>query len=219
MSGLRDTYLGQAWLVLILSLVFGGALAGVQVAVEDRIEANVRAETLSRIPGLVLGETLGSDPRVVLAEHGLEVLKADGTQVAMQVSEMQVSGHQVFEVLQGDEQTRVGWVVRGAGPGYADRIEILIGLRPDGREISGLWVLSQRETPALGDAITGQAFRGRFVGAPTERSLEVTKTVQTAETDPSKILALTAATISSQSVCEIVNRTVADIRRELTGLE
>jgi len=215
MARIRDTYLGQAWLVLILSLVFGGTLAGVHVGLNDRIEANLRAETLSRIPELVLGDEVGSRPDVVLLEDGMEVQMADGSMLAMQVSEQEVGGHQVFEVLRGDDRTRLGWVARGAGQGYADQIEILIGLRPDAQEITGLYVLSQKETPALGDAITGLPFRSRFVGVPADRAVEITKEERAAAADRSKILALTAATISSQSVCDIVNRTVADIRLEL----
>ena len=76
--------------------------------------------------------------------------------------------------------------------------------------IQGLFVLAQKETPALGDGITREPFRSRFVGQSTVRALEVSK-------DPGgggegRIQALTAATISSRSVCDIVNRTVAEVR-------
>ena len=78
-----------------------------------------------------------------------------------------------------------------------------------------MYVLSQKETPALGDGITKTPFRQRFVGAPTDRLLTVVKDAPAADADPSQVLALTAATISSQSVCDIVNRTVADVRSAL----
>lgn len=219
MKRIRDTYLGQAWLVLILSLVFGGTLAGVHVGLEDRIEANLRAETLSRIPALVLGDAIGSGASVALLEKGIEVRMTDGTELALQVDEQRLGGHQVFEVLREADRTRMGWVARGAGQGYADRIEILIGLDADGEAITGLYVLSQKETPALGDAIAARGFTSRFAGAPTDRVLEVSKAEDAAASDPSKILALTAATISSQSVCDIVNATVADVRPQIARQE
>lgn len=215
MANLRQSYLGQAWLVLILSLLFGGALAGVQVGLKDRIEANLRAETLGRIPGLILGTKVDDQSEVVLLEDRLQVQLTDGTLSKLQVAELEMSGHQVFEVSDDASRERLGWVARGTGQGYADQIEILIGLDAEALEITGLYVLSQKETPALGDGITKQPFRARFVGAPADRAVEVTKVEGVAAEDSSKILALTAATISSQSVCDIVNRTVADIRSEM----
>jgi electron transport complex protein RnfG len=215
MTGLRESYLGQAWLVLVLALVFGGTLAGVQVGLQERIEANLRAETLGRIPSLLLGSEVDPDAEVLMEEDRLEVRLLDGSSLEIRVAEQVIGGHQVFEVTDGQNQQRLGWVARGAGQGYADQIEILIGLRPDSAEITGLYVLSQKETPALGDGITRSPFRDRFVGIPVDRPLEVARDETAAAAAPNRILALTAATISSQSVCDIVNRTVADIRPEI----
>lgn len=215
MTSLRQSYLGQAWLVLVLALVFGGTLAGVHVGLQGRIEANQRAETLSRIPELILGTQVDREQEVVLIEDSLQVGMSDGTTATMQVAERQIAGHQSFEVTAKDDTVRLGWVVRGSGQGYAALIDILVGLDPEAETVTGLYVLSQKETPALGDAITGEPFRDRFVGAPASRAVEVTKTEDAAAADPSKILALTAATISSQSVCDIVNRTVAAVRTEI----
>jgi electron transport complex protein RnfG len=208
----RESYLGQAWLVLVLSLAFGGTLAGVHVGLKDRIEANLRAETLSRIPELILGSALSTAAPVTLLEDKILVIVDDGSELEIGVEESVVAGHQVFEVIEDATGSRLGWVARGVGQGYADQIEILIGLDAGAEEITGLYVLSQKETPALGDGITQLPFRGRFVGASTNRPLEVTKTEEAAAENPNRILALTAATISSQSICDIVNRTVAEIR-------
>ena len=212
---LRESFLGQAWLVLVLALVFGGTLAGVQVGLQDRIEANLRAETLSRIPSLVLGSEIDPEAEIVMTEDRLEVGLVDGSTLEMRVEEQERSGHQVFDVIAAESEERLGWVARGAGQGYADQIEILVGLRPDMAEITGLYVLSQKETPALGDGITKEPFRDRFEGIPTDRPLEVARDETAAAADTNRVLALTAATISTQSVCDIVNRTVADIRPEI----
>lgn len=215
MTDSRESFLGQAWLVLVLSLIFGGTLAGVHVALEDRIDANLRAETLGRIPALILGARVDDRAAVVLLEHGMRIEWSDQSSLELRVDERSMAGHQVFEVIDSGTETRLGWVAKGSGPGYADRIEILIGLDPRGAEITGLYVLSQKETPALGDGITRPAFTNRFVGAPTDGALEVTRSETEAEANPSHILALTAATISSQSVSDIINRTVTEIRSEI----
>lgn len=216
MPNLRDSYLGQAWLVLILAAVFGGILAGVHTGLNRRIEANKRNETLSRIPELILGSELDTATSPVLRDDRIEVKQTSGAALELRVEELDIEGHQVFRITDVATASLLGWVARGAGPGYADQIEILVGLRPDGSELSGLYVLSQKETPALGDGITRPGFRQRFVGAPTDRALEVAKSESIANENSNRILALTAATISSRSVCDIVNRTVADIQ---TGLE
>ncbi len=216
MPNLRDSYLGQAWLVLLLAVAFGATLAGVHTGLNERIEANKRNETLSRIPELVLGSEIDAANPPLLREDRIDVELESGATLQLEIAEREIEGHQVFRVTDFANDAPLGWVVRGAGPGYADQIEILIGLRPDGSELTGLYVLSQKETPALGDGITRQSFRERFVGAPTATPIEVTKSETSAEESPSEILALTAATISSRSVCDIVNRTVADVQ---TGIE
>lgn len=215
LANFRESYLGQAWLVLILALVFGGTLAGVHVGLQDRIEANLRAETLSRIPELLFGSRMGDEAQVVLLDDTLQVQMTGESKLELRVAEQVIAGHQVFEVTEKIGGARLGWVARGSGQGYADLIELLVGLDADGSEITGLYVLSQKETPALGDGITRRDFRSRFVGAAAHRPVAVAKVESIAAADPSRILALTAATISSQSVCDIVNRTVADIRPEI----
>ena len=212
MSKLRDSYLGQAWLVLLLAVAFGATLAGVHTGLNSRIEANKRNETLSRIPELILGAEIDPVAQATVLGDRIEVPGAAGGSFELAIEEREIEGHQVFRVDDAADGALRGWVARGAGPGYADQIEILIGLRPDGSELTGLYVLSQKETPALGDAITRPMFRQRFVGAPTGSPVEVTKSEPEAENNPNRVLALTAATISSRSVCDIVNQTVADIR-------
>jgi electron transport complex protein RnfG len=204
----------EAWLVLVLALVFGGLLAGVHLGLTDRIEANKRAETLGQIPALVLGSEIGPETKVEVTEDGV-ILRRGSDERELEIAERVIGGRPLWEVRDGASGERLGWVASGRGQGYADVIELLVGLDATGRRLTGLYVLSQKETPALGDAITSLDFRSRFVGAPTNRQVEVTRDEIGAAEDPSRVLAITAATVSSRSVCEIVNRTVADIREAL----
>ena len=183
---MRNSYIGQAWLVILLSLGFGGALAGVQVMLHQRIEENKLAETLSQIPALVPG-----------AEEG----KADT-----------VAGQRLYRALAGGRH--VGWVVPAGGQGFADRIELLIGLDADVRRITGLYVLEQKETPGLGNKIVEEKWRRQFSGKSASRPLVVVKGGAKGENE---IDAVTGATISSESVCRIVNRTLSRMRDELTA--
>lgn len=178
--------IGQAWLVILLSLFFGGALAGVQAKLQGRIEENRLAETLSQIPYLVPGAQSG-----------------EATDVA---------GRSVYRAMAGGRQ--VGWVVPAGGQGFADRIDLLIGLDAGAKTLTGLYVLDQKETPGLGNKIVEDAWRGQFEGKATAAPLQVTKAEAAAQ---SEIRAVTGATISSESVCDIVNSTVAVLRDELAA--
>ena len=70
---MKNNYLVQAWLVLILAVAFGGALAGVKIALQPRIDQNQKDETLQQVPTLIGMEDL--PPESVTAN--LEVTVGD----------------------------------------------------------------------------------------------------------------------------------------------
>lgn len=182
---MKSNYIAQAWLVLVLALGFGGSLAGVQTALSPRIEANKLAETLSQVPKLVAGAAGGERETV--------------------------AGQLVYRA-QDDQGATVGWVVPASGQGFADRIEILLGLNADASIITGVYVLEQRETPGLGNKIIEDDWRGQYTGKSTTTPLRVVKTGARAEHE---IDAVTGATISSDAVTDIVNRTLEKLAEEL----
>lgn len=181
---MKREYLTQAWLVILLSLCFGAALAGIQMALAERIESNKLNETLSQIPLLVPG-----------SEGGERVI---------------VSGRLVYRATAGGNH--VGWVIPASGQGFAAAIEVLVGVDSRAETITGLYVLEQRETPGLGNKITDQQWRSQFKGKMTGVPLRPSLASQVAEAE---IRAITGATISSESVCNIVNRTLSELREAL----
>ena len=183
---MKDNYIVQAWLVILLSLCFGGALAGVQIALSQRIAANKLAETMGQIPWLVPG-----------AERAAS-------------REEEVAGQRVYRAFSGGEQ--IGWVIPCGGQGFADRIELLVGVDVEVEKVTGVYVLEQKETPGLGNKIVEEGWRSQFVGKTAMGGLTVTKTG--ARTD-SEIDAVTGATISSESVCQIANQVLGKMRGDL----
>ncbi|MBN1586064.1 MAG: FMN-binding protein [Candidatus Omnitrophica bacterium] len=175
-------YLKQAWLVLVLALVFGMALANVQAALGPRIEQNKLDEALEQVPLLVRG-----------AIAGVPVGLGDS---------------RVYGAL-GAEGELLGWVVMGNGQGFAGRIELLIGLDRSLDTVTGVYVLDQRETPGLGNHITDEKWRLQFLGKKTHLPLEVIKEGVPAA---HQIVAVTGATISSKSVAQAVNKAVNLVR-------
>ena len=191
----RGSYIGQAWLVIVLALLYGGGLAGLQTALSGRIEQNKKAETYQAIPDLVAGaDASRTEELTIRGENGRD--------------------SRAYKVASSDG-SHIGWVLPAEGSGFADRIELLIGLDTEISTITGLYVLDQRETPGLGDHITSDAFRQLFRKAPTDRPLLV---VQTDPSQKNEIRALSGATISSESVASIVNDALANCRAPLHEL-
>lgn len=183
-------YLRQAWLILFLAVFYGAILVGVQIGLSGRIAENKKQETYSQIPMLVPG--------------------ADASQTV----EFQVRGNggresRVYQARNASGEA-IGWVFPGSGAGFADTIEILIGLDAEATQLTGLYVLNQKETPGLGNYITEIAFRDQFNGlASGEKFVAVAGKPE----GINEIKAVTGATISSQSVCDIVNGTIAQYRQ------
>lgn len=184
---MKTNPLADAWLVLVLAMAFGASLAAVQAALKPRIDANKLNDTMSQVPVLVQG-----------ASRGERILVGD-TPVYRAVD---VAG------------MLVGWVVPASGQGFADRIELLVGLDATAARITGLYVLDQKETPGLGDNVTREDWRKQFVGKPTTPPLQVRKGAAQA---PHEIEAVTGATISSESVTAIVNAAVRTLRDQLAA--
>lgn len=194
---MKVKYISQAWLVLVLALSFGGALAGVDVWLQPRIAANKLAATIEKIPMLVPG----ADKDVSARYLPVEVAVGQGRTRTV---------YDVFWALD-DESNPRGWVIRASGAGFADKIELLIGVDAKCEVITGLRILDQKETPGLGNKIEDvgderkPGFLRQFVwGHRADRPLAVT-TASPKEKDFNKIEAVAGATISSRSVCNIVN--------------
>lgn len=202
---LKRSSLVQAWLVLVLAVGFGVSLAGVQLALGPMIEGNKLNETLEKVPELLLGSVLAA--KMAGENQSLEIVPR---QVTVK-KPYRTKFYSVYEArYQGDLK---GWVVKTKGHGYADTIELLVGLSPGLHSITGLFVLDQKETPGLGNKITTDSWRSQFVDVPTDRLLEA---VKTGSSRPGEIDAVTGATISSKSVIALINTAIADLRQPLS---
>jgi electron transport complex protein RnfG len=196
-------YIKQGWLVLVLGLAFGGALAGVQVWLGPKIDENRLNETFAQVPDLVPGAS---------QEVSLEIYR-QREQAGEPTSEIETGKRKikVFDAYDAEENL-VGYVVRGSGQGYGDVVIALVGVNKDASEITGVYVLSQKETPGLGSKIEDPAWNGQFDGKATEPPLTIVKKTPD---KPNEIEAISGATISSNALTNIVNGTVRDFREAL----
>ncbi|NOY69027.1 MAG: FMN-binding protein [Deltaproteobacteria bacterium] len=195
----KKNFLVQAWLVIFLSTFFGVALAAIQLTLSPKIAANRLNETLNKVPGLLLGDQ---------AAVPMKIIKRSVTAGAGGVKKT----YSVFAARVGSRS--VGYVVKATGQGYADKIDVLIGLDGALNKITGIFILGQKETPGLGAKMVDPAWRAQFTGKLTDKPLKVVKTKAHAENE---IDAITGATISSRSLCAIINQAVHDVRGPLAS--
>jgi electron transport complex protein RnfG len=212
----KGGYLKQGWLVLLLALIFGSALAAVHVAWNPLIEANRENLARERIP-YVLG--IDADAPIIIEKQKIE---------AQTTPPKTYQAYAVFEKVVADGKESkgemIGWAVPASGQGFADRISVLIGLDARCRLIRGIYVLDQKETPGLGDNITlkqdsvpvdATAWVKSFAGKKAIEPLDLKRHGE--KIGEGDIEAVSGATVSSQAVTNIVNETVANLRPLLPG--
>ncbi|MCF7803375.1 MAG: FMN-binding protein [Candidatus Marinimicrobia bacterium] len=136
--------------------------------------------------------------------------------------------HETYEKIETDTKTfyvgkdagdaTVGIAFLAIGSGFQGEIRMMVGVTPDFSEITGLAILEQVETPGLGTKIVEDPtnkqnpdwFTDQFQGVDPIPGISVVKNQKPA--GESQVQAITGATISSKSVVDILNNTIADAK-------
>ncbi|MDX1646230.1 MAG: FMN-binding protein [Longimicrobiales bacterium] len=190
---------------LVATLAVAGALAGLAIVLvyqwaNPRIEA-WRAEVLAAAVTEVLA---GADryETVFLEENGFTSVPTADTSALDRVY-----------VGYDADGTPVGVAMVGAAAGFQDVIRVIFGYDPAAAEVIGMQVLESKETPGLGDKIEkDSAFVREFHGVETPLvGLKAGR--ETGEED--EVVMITGATISSQTVVDIINARVSEVGREV----
>jgi len=183
----------QSWLLIIASFCFGLLIAVTNAALSPRIEQN-RIDKLNRLMGGLLTEAEKFEP---VAE--LEITSAKGKKVKTNI----------YKGLSKSNKC-VGWAFNCQGPGFADKIELVVAVDKDFEKIAGFDCLSSNETPGFGDRIKLPYYRSQFAGAPAGQ-LQLVKT-GSAEKIDSEIVAITGATVSSEAIVKIINNSTPQVK-------
>ena len=202
MKAILRTNLGQAWLVLLLALIFGMSLAGVQAALGPKIEDNKLKETLEKVPVVILGQQAADE----LTAKGESLVITPDT---VAVEKGPVTKFYTLYKADFKDGTPAGWVVKTKGQGYADKIELLVGMDADAGKVTGLFILDQKETPGLGNKIVEEAWRAQYSNKETTTPFKV---VKQGKGGVNEIDAISGATISSKAVTKFVNQAVSDLK-------
>lgn len=176
-------------MVLVLSIVgmaAGASLVGVYRYAQPRIEENKKREIQQAIFEVI--------PQ---AKSYRTIIK---------------KGKIIYEGLDSSKNL-VGYAFIGEGAGYQGKIEIMIGMDPGLRKTSGIQILESVETPGLGAKITSKSFGEQFRNLVVIPLIELIKGKGTEK--PNQIQAITGATISSQAVVDILDKTIKEVRDKL----
>ena len=189
----------------VAGLLSGTMLVGVYLATEPRIERNRREALAAAILKVLPGASDISG--FVLRDGRLE------PDAAGEIS----TSAALFSGRTADGRL-VGFAIPADGPGYMDTVKLLYGFDPARRVIVGMEVLDSRETPGLGDKIiTDPRFRANFEALAVEPEIVPVKKGEKA--NPNEVDCITGATISSESVVTILERSVQRWKPILADLE
>ncbi|NLY53341.1 MAG: RnfABCDGE type electron transport complex subunit G [Firmicutes bacterium] len=173
-----------------LNLMAFTVIAGALLAVADSITAPIIAAQQQEAELAALLEALPVASTFV-----------DGAEYLEGIEEGYPAVESIYVGL--DEQgEQVGLLAKLSFKGYGGPIELMAGINQNGK-IAGLKVLSHQETPGLGENITSESFVSQFVDKSTAAPL---RTVKSTATDEHDIVAITAATISSEAVVDGLNQ-------------
>ena len=148
-------------------------------AIEDVLHAPAKADTLFAIGGRLVTDPPASDRKT-----------AD-------------------RVYRGYDATGrpVGYAITWTEAGFADNIALIFGYAPATKKVLGMRILSSKETPGLGDKIEkDSAFVQQFRGV--QGPINGVKGAKPAN-DPSALVMITGATISSRTVIREINHAIA----------
>ena len=190
-------FVEQSWLLIVASFCFGLLIAATNAGLARRIERN-RITKLNQLSAGLIPQAKYFDE--VDAKIEIESLRGKKTQV------------QVFKAV-SEANECVGWAFSAAGPGFADKVELVIAVDKDFGTIRGFDVLMSNETPGFGDQIKYDYFRKQFEGAPVQK-LELVKTGEPQKVDD-KIVGISGATYSSEAVVDIFNTHVEKVKAQL----
>jgi len=190
-------FIKQSWLLIVSSFCFGLLLAIANAAWSPRIEQN-RINKINALAGRLLPKAEDFVPLDKL-DVVIEVKSLKGEKKTVDVYKA-VTGEECF-----------GWTFNAVGPGFQDKIELIIAVDKDFKTIAGFDVLASNESPGTGDKIKEKDFRKQFENK-TAAKLEL---IKSGEAKDNKILAISGATISSESVVKIINHYMKEVKEEM----
>ncbi len=189
-------FIEQSWLLIVSSFIFGLLIAVTNAAWSPRVEQN-KIDKINHLMDSLLPQAKQFDKAAEL-----KVLSAKGKELTTKV----------YKAL-SQQGKCVGWSFNAEGPGFADKIELIIAVDGAFRKFAGFAVLASNETPGFGSRIKEDFFASQFKNAPAGK-VKLVKTGDAEKIDD-EIVAITGATVSSEAVVKIFNTYVDNVKAQL----
>lgn len=116
-----------------------------------------------------------------------------------------------------ENQKLIGYVLIGVGQGYSSKIKVMVGLDIEG-SMKGIKILSQQETPGLGDRVDEIVVKGTIWDLlKGKKIVKEAPWFQTQFSNKSldDIQGITGATITSNAVLNTVKNTINTFKSEV----
>lgn len=193
MIKLLKHFVEQSWLLVVSAFIFGLLIAVTYAAWKPRIEQN-EIDKLNRLMSKLIADANFSP---VLEDAEVDLAKGKKAKVT------------IYRAV-SPQQKHLGYCFNAEGPGFADKIKLVIATGADLETLLGYSVLASNETPGFGDQITLDFFRGQFKGAPYGE-LTLSKMGDAGKIDD-EIIAISGATVTSEAVVKIFNNYMEQIK-------
>ena len=189
----------QSWLLIIAAFCFGLLIAVANAAWAPRIEAN----RIKKLSDLMQGLLPNANSFPMETKVTIKSAKGKKTEVT------------IYKALSdpNNANTCIGWAFNASGPGFADKIELVVAVDKNFEAFACFAVLSSNETPGFGDQVALPDYRDQYNNAPVT-NLELVKTGDKDKID-AEIVAVSGATVSSEAVVKIINNTTAQIKTQM----
>ncbi len=191
----------ESWLLIISSFCFGLLIAVTNAAWSPRIEQSEKDKLNNLMTGLI---TEARNFQITIED--VEVPGKKG----------KITKTDIYQALD-DSGSSAGFAFVAIGPGFADKIKLVIAVDANCENFLGFKVLSSNETPGFGDRIKEDYFGNQFEKAPAQE-LQLEKTGDP-ETIDSEIVAISGATVSSEAVVKIFNTYIDRVKQQLQAKE
>ncbi len=191
-------FIEQSWLLIVSSFFFGLLIAIASAAWSPRIERNEEEKKYSRMRELV--DDANSSFEIAIK------------QVEIPGEKGKILRTDIYEAFDSNGIS-VGFAFVAEGPGFQDKIKVVIAVDRKCEKFFGFKVLSSNETPGFGNKIEKEFFGEQFQKAPVGK-LNLVKAGDAEEID-SQIVAITGATVSSEAVVKIFNTYTNKIKERL----
>jgi len=181
--------------MILVAAIFGAILSVFYHATKEKVA--LHAELRLKTAILSLFDLPQEDVEISYLEH---------------IKEKQIAGLDYYVAVSND--STLGYCFHVTGSGMWGTITALLALDTDFKEIIGLTILDQNETPGLGGRITEEKFQSQFSGKKIRENQEIVyyrlidESEQASELEINQI---TGATSSSKAVVDIIYENLQNI--------